>query len=323
MLRRLEDRECLYCWRTFRPSNFTRKYCSPECSQKSRIILRDHICEFCWKAFKSKKKEQKYCSIECQHQSYKVEKICTICGKLFFPDHWQQTKCRECLPKRWQIEDKFCEICWEQFHPKRNEARYCSNKCKNIAKTTLKDVECPICWKTFHQIDKDSKYCSKDCFYKSDNWRIIPEKITKPNIEYKKFLETLWYNVVLEKRIWYKSFDLGIDGTVIEINPFAYHNSTRFPYNTGTPKKSNYHYIRYKYAIDNWYRCIMVRDWTTNNELIQMIEDKWFHYEWPSRLHRYNPRTKEHIIDEWLDKEDMINRWFLEIYDCWTEVFTS
>ena len=323
MERRLKDVECLYCWKTFRPKCAKRKYCSKECSQKGRTILRDHICEFCWRGFKSKKKVQKYCGIECQHQSYKKQKECTICWELFSPHYGSQEKCEKCIHRKGKIQDKVCEICWKVFHPKRNEARFCSNKCKNIAKITLADVICPICWKTFHQYDKNSKYCSKECFWKSDFWRTVPQKITKPNLNCKKYLESLWYNVEIEARIWEKSYDLKIWDVVIEINPFVYHNSTRFPYNKGNPKPANYHQIRMQYALDNWYKCIMVWDWTSYDEVVDMIEDKWFHYEWPPRRHRYNWKTKEHIIDNWLNKEDMLSKWFVEIYDCWEEIFTS
>lgn len=323
MERKLKDKQCLYCWKIFRPANATRKYCSSICSQKGRIILRDHICEFCWKTFKSKKKEQKYCSVECQYQAYKVEKICEKCGQGFFPDYGLQKKCKSCTPKREKILDKSCEICGNIFHPKRNSAKYCSNKCKNIAKITLKDVTCPICWKTFHQIDKKSTYCSKECFRKSDIRRNIPNRITKPNRDYKMYLESLWYKVELEANVGNKCYDLKVGDTVIEINPFVYHNSTWFPYHKGHPKKPNYHQIRKDYAINNWYKCIMVRDWTTDSELTRMLEDKWFHYEWPPRLHRYNWKTKEHIIDDWFNKDSMVNNWFVEIYDCGKEFFTT
>ena len=323
MKRKLWDKQCLYCWKIFRPVNATRKYCSPSCAQKDRIILRDHICEFCWEHFKSKKKEQKYCGIECQHKSYRIEKECKKCGQKFFPDYGTQEKCNSCTAKKTKVLDKACEICGKIFHPKRNAAKYCSNKCKNVAKVTLKDVVCPTCWKLFHQLDKKSKYCSMECFYESDLWRNVPQKITKPNLYYRDYLESLWHNVTLEKRVWKKSYDLGIWNIVIEINPFAYHNSTWFPYRKWKPKPTNYHQIRMQYAILLWYKCIMIWDWTTKEDVIKMVEDGWFHYEGPPRLHRYNWKTKEHIINNGLDRSTMINNWFVEIWDCWKETFTT
>ena len=119
--------------------------------------------------------------------------------------------------------------------------------------------------------------------------------------------------------LWWYYYDFKIENTLIELNPYAFHNSTFVPpRNKAKPKDKMYHYNKYKCAIDNWYKCIMVWDWTDN--LIDMITNSQFHYEWMPQLHYYNPKTKEHLIGVDEDKS-LINKWFVEIWDCGKETF--
>lgn len=146
--------------------------------------------------------------------------------------------------------------------------------------------------------------------------------ISKINLKYKKILENAWYNVDMEYWFGRYSYDLKVWDVLIEINPYAYHNSTRAP-KWKEIKPKSYHYNKYNFAKQNWYKCIMVRDWTNNEELLEMIEDVDFHYEWLERLIWYNNATGEHILDNGFDEGKMEARWFVKIYDCWAPVFTN
>lgn len=46
-----------------------------------------------------------------------------------------------------------------------------------------------------------------------------------------------------------------------------------------------------------------------------------FTYNWEPNLHWFNCKTRDHIIDEWFDKSDMVNKWYVEIYDCWNILY--
>lgn len=396
----MEDKECLYCWKNFKPTHNYNKYCSTTCAHNARKYLGDGLCEYCHQTFRIKNMWQKYCSQKCRKSAVALPIIkCEICGKEVQATHkwqkycsticsnmsrkiWKNCKicwepcsrnkvycCEECRIiwyKNSRKRAKICPACWKEFFHKENKycskeclkessikkkrtlcpacwkefikwykkQKFCSKKCKGEA-FRLPEKECLICWKTFHSNRREIKYCSRECFLKSRKdydtreirmehlWNTPKTVITQPNLELKVHLEWLWYNVELEYKLWWYSYDLKIWDILIEVNPYPYHNITRYPYWCGRVITEDYHINKYICAVERWYKCIMVRDWTTDSELTRMLEDKWFHYEWPPRLHRYNWKTKEHIIDDWFNKDSMVNNWFVEIYDCGKESFTT
>lgn len=324
--------KCAICGKEVKATHKWQKYCSISCGNKSRKIRKE--CKTCWKPCPH---NNVYCCESCRiiwyKNSRKKAKICPTCWKEFF--HKENKYCsKECL-KEFSLRKKriLCPICWKEFIKKYGAQKFCSKTCKG-ASFRLPEKECLICWKIFHSNKREIKYCSRECFLKSREdygaretrmehlWDTPKTVITKPNLELKMYLEWLWYNVELEHKLWWYSYDLKIWDILIEVNPYPYHNVTRYPYWCGRAITKDYHGDKYLCATEHWYKCIMVWDWTSYDEVVDMIEDKWFHYEWPPRLHRYNWKTREHIIDNWLNKEDMLGKWFVEIYDCWEEIFT-
>lgn len=69
------------------------------------------------------------------------------------------------------------------------------------------------------------------------------------------------------------SYDFKVNNTLIELNPYATHNST-WGIRNNPPKSSNYHQQKSKLAIDNGYFCIHIFDWDDQNKIIQMLKDK-------------------------------------------------
>ena len=138
------------------------------------------------------------------------------------------------------------------------------------------------------------------------------------NLEREKLFLNNWFSLEKEFPIWNYLYDFKINNTLIEINPYAWHNSTRAPkYPWAQPKDKLYHYNKAKNAIDNWYKIIEVWDWTSKEDVILWLKE-WKIFEISSpRLNRYNPKNEEHIIDNWYNREDMINEWYIEIRDCW------
>ena len=252
----------------------------------------DRICEWCKKEFSTKKKNQRFCCKDCKSKS--------------------------------QITDnkKICPVCWEKFKPHNNGTVFCSRECYGISKRKDKTKVCPICWVEFQQKHYNQIYCSTSCSSKTKvhfMWEYtIPWKESGPNKYFWRLLSQIGFDVdCTEFCLDGYYFDFKIWNILLELNPYPYHNSTRAP-KMAVPKDKYYHYNKYRHAIDNWYRCIMVWDWTTN--LIDMMKDDNFHYEWLPQLHYYNPKTKEHTTRKNRNKS-RIDKWFVEIRDCGKETF--
>ena len=348
------DKVCLKCWKHFSAKNKKRKYCSKECAYADRITHEKKVCEHCWKIFKPQKSSQRFCSQKCYNSTHRKNWMgnieCLNCGRCFHPKNKDTKFCslgcayeyRTIIHGKW-----ICLQCWKEFTKTATERKFCSRECSNQAQIKNGIIECPICWEKFKARNASSIYCSRECAYKSftteeyknnlkeialqkmnERWYMwsvqLPQVkasnkvISKPNLKYKDLLEELWYEVEMEFCLCWYSYDIKIWNILIEINPTPFHNSTRNPLTK--PKAKEYHYNKCQCAIANWYKCIMVWDWTTNEELLNFINVE-FGYEWPSNLHRYNIKTKEHLIDTWYNKDDMTSKWFVEIYDCWNIVY--
>lgn len=290
---------CSYCGKEFQSKGRDKKYCCRDCFHKSRIIYEDKTCEQCWAVFHPETPTQKYCSHKCLWLAQRVreEKPCLICGKLFYSR------------KNW------------------DKQKYCSKECYTKSQIKIVEKECKNCWKIFRWKSNSSKFCSKSCQYWYydkmpmsekikilDNLKINTKKISKINILCKEYLEMLWYDVEMEFQIQDRFYDLKIGDTLIEINPFPYHNSTRAPMcaKWNKPKEPDYHYNKLKLARDNWYRCIMVwdrDDWEkipylldgnkqiiyarkcevkqiSYNDCHQLFED--YHLQWDTRKNKNN-----------------------------------
>lgn len=280
-------------------------------------------------------------------------KICERCGKEYSP-YWDVSMfCSQrcAYDSRIKLKEKACETCWELFKPKHSSNKYCCRECAFQSRRTLKEINCYMCWKLFKQAYSWQKFCCRDCvteYNKTEErqakleikaierekktWTKRPcqlpqarwswKDISATNLLYKSILEEVWYNVELEFSLWNYSYDLKIWDILIEINPTPTHNSTWWPAFEWkpTPKPYKYHYNKVKNATDKWYKCIMVRDWTTINDMLYMIENN-FVYFWAPLLHRFNIKTKEHIIDYWYNRDEMIAMWYVEVYDGWEILF--
>lgn len=251
-------------------------------------------CEYCKKEFASKSSTKKYCSRDCFHKSrIKYEnRICPICNTEFYPEAPTQKYCsHKCLwlaqRVRWEKE---CLICWKKFYSINNwdKQKYCSKECYTKAQTTVKENNCKNCGKLFRWRKNESKFCCKQCqldysrnmpidekMKVIENFKKNKKKISKVNMIYKKYLEDLWFKVELEFQILDRYYDIKVWNTLIEINPFPYHNVTWAPLEKQwkKPIDKNYHYDKLKLARDNWYRCIMIWDWDDTKKIPYLLED--------------------------------------------------
>lgn len=291
-------------------------------------------CERCWEEFNAHKQKQKFCSLKCKWESQKLPEIpCAVCWKIFHPSKsWVKTCSKECWYKSMSLWDRVCEYCWKTFTPRHSKNKFCSKECFGLAQRTLHNIICPICWKEFRPKNYKTVCCSRTCWQKYV-WEKKTEEerdeairklvsnykaVSKINLSYIAALEELWFNVTLEHCLWHYSYDLKVWNTLIEINPYAFHNSTRAP-RWVEPKTNDYHYNKVKYAIDNGYNVIMVRDRTSFDELIQLLDSDFITVQHIPKRHRYNHKTKEHIIWSDYDRQLMEEKWFVLIYDWWEE----
>lgn len=306
---------CERCGEKFNAKLTKIKFCSQQCYLDSRKNKK--ICPICWITFEAKNNAT-YCSRKCYFQS-KWGKLCetipcAVCWKYFKQVcSKQKCCCIECSSKfKRKIPDKECPVCWKKFRPVHAINKYCCRECAFESHRTLKRIICPTCWGEFKQTYSWQVYCCKRCSQSH------PSNMSKDNIRFWKFLTQLKFEWTNEFPLWWYFYDFKIWDILIELNPYPFHNCTFTPISNAKPKEKLYHYNKYKCAIDNWYRCIMVRDWTCN--LTDMIMNKQFHYEWLPQLHYYNPKTKEHIIRKNKNKS-RIGKWFVEIRDCGKETF--
>lgn len=89
---------------------------------------------------------------------------------------------------------------------------------------------------------------------------------SKPNIEFADLLKQ--YGIQYEKEFYVSPlyYDFIIDNYLIEIDPYATHNSTWGTY--GNPKDKQYHYLKSKLASNNGYKCIHIFDWDDAEKII-------------------------------------------------------
>lgn len=142
-------------------------------------------------------------------------------------------------------------------------------------------------------------------------------KNSKVNSEWEKKFKKYWYEVFSEFNLWDYRYDFKIWNTLIEINPRVFHNSNIQVKSDYKLKNKEYHYNKLKFAIDNWYNCIMVRPRMTLEETLTLIENNKKVSQSKIITHWFNIKTEEHLIWDDYNEEDMRLNWYAKIYDWW------
>lgn len=274
------------------------------------------VCEICNKEFKPKNKQQKFCSYKCANKNKETCKdvVCPTCGKMFHQKVTVQKYCSpRCIPhfRPRKLKDIICPVCKKEFHPVRATQKCCSSDCrKEYTRLKLKNNR-----ETYNDTEREERI---------KKWiGNAPKMKSKTNEKYWTILEKAWYTIdCYDFALWGRYYDIKIWNVLIEINPYATHNTNRMPEfaNWCLPRPPDYHYEKCKIAIRNWYKYINVWDWTTETELLEMMEKK-FTYKWKPNLHWYNPKTKSHLLDNCFNRGKMIEDGYVSIYDSWTILF--
>lgn len=140
------------------------------------------------------------------------------------------------------------------------------------------------------------------------------KKNSIPNERFAKLLDSSKTAYEREYTIGMKSYDFKVNKYLIEINPFATHNSTWGAY-CKNGVDSMYHFNKSKLAEENNLICIHVFDWFNIDSLLDVLTDKcelkYKQLEYP-RCIIFNYKTQEHFIKQ---KDYVIGKYEVEIYD--------
>ena len=181
----LELKHCEQCNKEFKPRDETTKYCSIDCRDKARKVIKDVLiktkeCKNCKKIFEYTNDKKLHCSNECKVeynrnniglQSRKGPVvICEKCGIKF--KSWQSNKL----------------------------SRFCSSECApHGRKATKPSIKCGVCGVLFRRYGGgyNAKFCSRDCYIKSN-----PKEKTKEGyvLIYNKEYSNMVSGQVLEHR---------------------------------------------------------------------------------------------------------------------------
>lgn len=326
---------CNLCWKTFF-WDFRAKHC-PECNSK----LRSENMSKMRKAFTKEQEEKRLASWHKRYdwlseedkkeinkkqvnsnkkrykESWKIKR--TVKWKYYYRDwkikfSWYHKYTRDIS---YVLKSNVCKYCWKWYYSRHMWKAFCSKGCYEKYRTEIWWIwihKCKMCWKEFRPKRAiNSTYCSVQC---ANRDREINHKVLSDiNISRWEWLKTIWYTPFYEYPLWNLSYDIQIgENILIEVNTSAFHSSTYSPYWDKYIKEKMYHYNKTHYAIDNGYKCINIRDWTTKEEVKQMIERE-FIYEWEPRLYWCNRKTGE------LYNDKVNNKYTVWIYDSWKVKF--
>lgn len=189
---------CQQCGKTFvDPKHRNRRFCSQECSGKSKSILRMQTCAECGNSFESREL-RKYCSKKCrlaagwtpQDPTKHTTSMCAVCGKEFTTWSYRNAKCcsarcantlvaRHPKPSMRRPEnfiERACQICGKPFKVHKcqlargkNQGAYCSKECQWEAIAKHHIGEGNPYWKGGHVKYKDY----------GPNWYRVARKVRK------------------------------------------------------------------------------------------------------------------------------------------------
>ena len=337
----MENKICPICKSWFLTKDENKIYCSRYCYNHQK-----KICDICGAEFISNSYNQKVCK-SCKPELIRQQrnrltlKICKNCWEEF---EWspRRTTCQKCINginskkayKLIEAYNKLSEIDKQKRREKIKQATKIAIDNVDVNKWNERQDKKSISLKQYYaNMSKEEYEAYHNNLVKKagerykKTWYMRPtqqpeviasiKNKSKEEGRRKELLIERGFSVEPQFVLGKYRYDLKVWQTLLEINPFPFHNSTRAPPKTNAkPKHKTYHYNKTKYAINNWYNIINVWDWMDLNDVLLLLGKTTFVKDTPT-LHRLHPKTKEHIIDEWYDVEEMINKWFVEIRDWW------
>jgi hypothetical protein len=140
---------------------------------------------------------------------------------------------------------------------------------------------------------------------------------SQPNLDFVQLLEDNSISYEREFPLNSYTYDFKVGNILIEINPTETHNSHWHPNHPSYGLDKDYHYNKTKNALENGYVCLNVFDWDNVNNTINILKSNQPIKQIKDSImkHWYNIKTEEHLLDNNLNDEEMIQKGFLPIYD--------
>lgn len=259
------NRKCINCWKLLTWNS--RKFCSRKCKSAYRNKTAiERVCQNCWTHFM-----WPYRSIACCKECRDILRAKTY-KKNFTEKYWVDNP-----SKLKESRDKFKKTMLDKYwveHPSQSKElierqhNVFLNKYWVDNPMKIKEVaEKSKIW----TIQTNMERYWVPYYVMTEDCRSSNNIISKPNLAMIQLLEGYWFSIEKEFPLECYSFDIKVWNTLIEINPFPFHNSTWCP--VWNPKDKNYHYDKLKLARDNWYRCIMVWDWDDLSKIPYLLDD--------------------------------------------------
>lgn len=260
-----QELTCINCWNSLEWKS--RKFCCNTCKNAYRNKVRvERICENCWKHFVWHYRALS-CSPECRAELITKKWKETVMKKYWVDNVSKLDSVRKkfkstMLDRYWVEHPSNSKELLERQHQLFLEKYWVDNPMK-IKAISKKSIE----WTIKTNMDK----YWVPYYVMTQHCRDSSTAISKVNIKFVEFLNSKWIETETEFPIWNYSYDVKVWDTLIELNPFPYHNSTRSP--SWEPKEKNYHFNKMKIAKENWYRCIMVWDWDDIDKIPYLLDN--------------------------------------------------
>ena len=111
----------------------------------------------------------------------------------------------------------------------------------------------------------------EDCYKNNYN------RVSKTNKKFQEFLNENKIKSELEFIIGDSGYDLRVENTLVEIDPWFTHNSTigpKFGDKFGKPKSASYHLDKTKVAQEHGFNCIHIFDWDDYNKIVNFLQNR-------------------------------------------------
>ena len=332
---------CRNCGKTFRrerleSGKFSKsEFCSNSCAKEYRqtIPYGYDKCIVCGKIFKeelmvsgnTKYKQNKFCSENCKNVYNKEKygkiktKICKQCGKEFElkndKTHDNRMFCSEDCIRQYEREKsiknniKICKFCGKTFIPDYTKSGRISatNFCSDS------------CWLSYWQHMNIEKHGVPYTFM-LNNKHIV---VSKRNQQFAKLLQdnniefSYEYEIIKDDKGYAYSYDFYLPNynLLIEINPTFTHSAVENSLGW-TGKDKNYHYNKMKTANENGYKCICIWDWDSKEDIIKAILNNILQIQKHDIVKHWSiPESKQHIIDDNFDEQEMLDKGYKPVYD--------
>lgn len=257
---------CPICWKEFKPKNKQQVYCSAECKAFNHDKrLQPKKCKFCWKEFHWTRRCN-YCSEECRHNGRVLEQIRSNVKNSWYsnPSYNPEVvkKKKQTWAKKTPEEKAERERKKQETSIKNRGTKYFLSSPEAHTPELIQKASDTILEKTWKPWNCLTEKCQTAAGSRSWAEEELYKFFRDNNIAYEE--QYIVEQVSFDARVW---------NTLIDLDPFPHHNSTRG--RKGPPKPTRYHKYKSKIGIRNWWRCIRIFDWDPRDKILNLIkEDK-------------------------------------------------